>query len=59
MKYVTASDPPVTLAPSRRRLPSWRMPDDLIGMLEIVESTPTQLPIVRANRLQFVRSAPD
>jgi len=48
----------VTLAPRRRRLPFWRIPADLIGMFEIVESTATQLPSVRANRLQFVRSAP-
>src|SRR5829696_2542895 len=34
------------------------MPDDLIGMFETVESTATQLPVVRAKRLQLVRSAP-
>src|SRR5437868_703298 len=34
------------------------MPEDSIGMLEIVESTATQLPTVRANRLQLVRSTP-
>ena len=58
MKYVATSAPPVALRPSSRRSPAWRIPDDSIGMLEIVESTAAQLPVVRANRLQLVRRAP-
>src|SRR3954468_6256245 len=59
MKYVAMSAPPFALAPISRRLPGCRIPDDSIGMFDTVESTATQVPAERANRLQLARRAPD
>src|SRR2546423_8341925 len=56
-KYVVTSEPPAALTPVMRRLPVWRIPADLMGMLLAVESTVTQAfesPEVRRKRLQLV-----
>ena len=59
--YAVASDPPATLMPVRRRLPSPSIPEDLSGLFDATESIPThalESPDVRRNRLQFVTRPP-